>query len=196
MPFTQRSEATRTSILTAARTLLAERGFEATTIRAVAARAGIDPSMVMRYYGSKDGLFRASVELDLRLDLVPREPLDGVGAALARHFLSRWEGDLADEAITLLLRSAGTTPMAAEQLRTIFDEQVAGFVGGVIPGDRAEAVHRAGLVSTQLLGLALTRYVLELPPVVAMDAGTVVASVGPVLQHHLTGAVAEPTPVR
>jgi AcrR family transcriptional regulator len=91
-----------------------ERGYEGTTIRAVASLVGIDPSMVMRYYGSETGLFSAAVDLDLHLDKVPQPRMDRLREMIIRHFLSRWEGDLSDEAITLLLRSASTNPMAAE----------------------------------------------------------------------------------
>ncbi|MEU3270508.1 TetR family transcriptional regulator [Saccharomonospora sp. NPDC006951] len=186
MAFTERSEPTRTAILSAARKLLTEQGYDGTTIRAVAADVGIDPSMVMRYYGSKAGLFSAAVDLKLHLDEVPKVPANKLGEPLARHFLTRWEGDLSDEAIILLLRSAATNAVAAEHMRTIFDTQVARFVRRRI-GTGAEGTRRAGLVSSQLLGLALTRYVVPLSPVVKMNLDAVVSSVSPVLQYYLTG---------
>lgn len=186
MAFTERSEATRNAILSAARKLLTEQGYEGMTIRAVAALVGVDPSMVMRYYGSKAGLFSAAVDLNLYLDQVPLTPKNRLGEALARHFLSRWEGELSEEATLPLLRSATTNPVAAQRMRTIFDKQVVQFVRRSI-GNGADAAHRAGLVSSQLLGLALTRYVLMLPPVVQMGMDAVVSSVAPVLQYYLTG---------
>ncbi|HEY3712791.1 MAG TPA: helix-turn-helix domain-containing protein, partial [Amycolatopsis sp.] len=113
----RRSDATRAAILGAARERFAADGYERATIRAIAADAGIDPSMVMRYYGSKEGLFAAAVDVDLQLP-DPREwPREEVGSRLAAHIVSRWEGALSDELITLLLRSAGTNQAAAEQLR-------------------------------------------------------------------------------
>jgi AcrR family transcriptional regulator len=184
--FTERSAGTRSGILAAARKLLSEQGYEATTIRAVAAEVGVDPSMVMRYYGSKTGLFSAAVDVDLYLDKVPRTPANELGEALARHFLSRWEGELSDEATTLLLRSAATNADAAQRMRTIFDTQVTTFVREAIDG-RTDAAKRAGLVSSQLLGLALTRYVVALRPITAMSVDALVHSVAPVLQHYLTG---------
>ncbi|MFI7707885.1 TetR family transcriptional regulator [Nonomuraea sp. NPDC049480] len=185
MAFTERSAATRTSILSAARKLLIERGYEAMTIRAVAAQVGVDPSMVMRYYGSKAGLFGAAVDVDLRLDQVPTPPADRLGELLVRHFLARWEGGLADDVLILLLRSAATNPMAAERMREVFDRQIVAFVARVTEAD--DAARRAGLVSTQLLGLALTRYVLELPPMADADAESLVRDLAPVVQRHLTG---------
>jgi AcrR family transcriptional regulator len=191
MAFTERSAATRNAILAAARKLLSEQGYEATTIRAVAAEVGVDPSMVMRYYGNKAGLFGAAVDVDLYLEKAPAAARDQLGDALARHFVSRWEGELSDEATTLLLRSAATNADAAELLRTIFDTQITKFVRGVTEGG-VDAAHRAGLVSSQLLGLAFTRYVVALPPVAEMDVDTLVESVAPVLQYYLTGELGAP----
>lgn len=186
MPFTHRSEASRTAILTAARRLLAERGYEGATIRAVAAEAGIDPSMVMRYYGNKDGLFAAAVDLELRMPDPAGWPRAEVGARLARHIVDRWEGAIADELIIMLLRSVGTNKAAAESLRTVLDRQVAAFVER-LDGERPQARRRAGLLASQVLGIALGRYVLELDGVVAMDGDALAATLAPVLQHYLFG---------
>lgn len=182
MPFTHRSEASRTAILTAARRLLAERGYEGATIRAVAAEAGIDPSMVMRYYGNKDGLFAAAVDLDLRMPDPADWPRAEVGARLARHILARWE----DGGVIVLLRSAGTNQAAAESLRNVLDGQVEGFVARLV-GPGPPARRRAGLLASQLLGVALCRYVLELDAVVAMDGDALAATLAPVVQHYLFG---------
>lgn len=187
MAFTARSEPTRTAILTEARRLLAEKGYEGTTIRAVAAAAGVDPSMVMRYYGSKDGLFGAAVDLDLHFPDAAGWPREELGIRLARHVVARWEGELSDELIRLLLRSAITNVAATEQLRAVFGGQVLRFVQQVAGGDTPEVVRRASMLATQVVGVALCRYVLELPPVVAMDADTLVAMLAPVIQHYLTG---------
>lgn len=185
MAFTARSAATRAAILAAARKLLSEQGYHAMTIRAVAGEVGVDPSMVMRYYGNKEGLFRAAVDLDLQLDKVPPVPKKKLGEALARHFLAKWEGELADDATALLLRSSATNPVAAERMRHVFDTQVTKFVRAATDSGRL-APRRAGLVASQLLGLALTRYVVALPPIVALDLETLVESIAPTLQHYLT----------
>ena len=192
MAFTQRSEATRAAILASARNLLAQRGYQGTTIRAVATDAGIDPSMVMRYYTNKQGLFAAAVDVDLHLPQASLWPREQVGELLARHFVSVWEGALHDEFITLLLRSATTNPTAAAQMRKLFQRQVVGLLLELV-GDDPSVSQRAGMVSSQILGLALCRYVLELPPLVAMDPDTLVALVAPVLQHYLFGNLDAPS---
>jgi len=191
MPFTERSAATRTAILSAARKLLSEQGYEAMTIRGVAAEVGVDPSMVMRYYGNKAGLFNAALDVDLHLADLEPVPSARIGEAVARHFLSRWEGELSDETITLLLRSAATNPVAAEKMRTVFGAQVTNFVRAATGGEQL-VPQRAALIASQLLGVALTRYVLELPPMVGLDVETLVKAVAPALQHYLTADLGTP----
>src|SRR5436190_14098251 len=88
----RRSDATRAAILGAARERFAADGYERATIRAIAADAGIDPAMVMRYYGSKDRLFAAAAEFDLRLPDLTSVPRTRLGETLVGHFLDRWEG--------------------------------------------------------------------------------------------------------
>lgn len=191
MTFTERSGPTRAAILAETRRHLATAGYEGTTIRAVASAAGVDPSMVIRYYGSKAGLFEAAVDVDLSLSDLAGHPADELGEALARHFVARWEGDLADEVIGLLLRSAATNSRAAERVRGIFDEQIMSLAGRISP-DPGDAARRAAMISAHVLGIAFARYVVELPPLAALDAETLIATLGPVLQHYLTGDLIGP----
>jgi AcrR family transcriptional regulator len=193
MAFTKRSDKTRAAILAAARQRFAADGFERTTIRAIAAEAGIDPSMVMRYYGSKDGLFAAAADVDLRLPDLATVPRDELGETLVRHWLQRWEGGLSDELLVILLRSAITNETAAEKLRTIFGAQVASTVATVVD-DPAEVPTRAGLVATQMLGLALCRDILRIPPDDALYVDTLVASVSVTVQRYLTGLIGSERP--
>jgi AcrR family transcriptional regulator len=181
----RRSDTTRAAILTAARERFATDGFERATIRAIAADAHIDPSMVMRYYGNKEALFAAAADFDLRLPDLADTPRDEVGAALVRHFLHRWEDD---EALMALLRTAVTKEAAAERMRSIFAGQI-GPVAARLAPDPAQAATRAGLVATQMLGFALCRFVLRLPPMVALPAEEAVAWISPTVQRYLTGEV-------
>jgi len=189
IPKPRRSDATRAAILSAARERFAADGYERATIRAIAAQAEIDPAMVMRYYGSKEGLFAAAARFDLRLPDLQAVPRERLGATLVRHFLDVWEND---ETFFVLLRAAVTHPSAAERMKAIFQSQVLPALAAASP-DRSSFPTRAGLVSSQLLGLALCRYVLRLPPVLALDREQIIRHVGPVLQGYLTGTL-EPAP--
>ncbi|SCE73775.1 transcriptional regulator, TetR family [Micromonospora purpureochromogenes] len=180
----RRSDATRAAILRAARERFAADGYERATIRAIAADARIDPSMVMRYYGNKEGLFAAAAEFDLRLPDLADVPTGQLGEVLVRHFLDRWEGD---ETLAALLRAASTNPRAAERIRGIFADQL-GAVVARFGTDPATTARRAGLVASQILGLAFTRYIVGLPPMVDAAPVELVAWVGPTLQRYLTGA--------
>jgi AcrR family transcriptional regulator len=193
VPFTNRSLAAREAILSAARTRFTEQGYDRTTIRQVATDANIDPSMVMRYYGSKDGLFAAAVDVDLKLPDLRAIPRDEVAGVLANHFVTMWRNDR-DGPLSILLRSAVTHEEAAERLRAVFSDQVTVMVRQLL-GDGAEAELRAGLLSTHLLGIALTRHILELPPVVGLDDEDVVAITTEYVDRILTGPLPVPTAV-
>lgn len=182
MAFTRRSEETRGAILAAARQRFATDGYDRATIRAVAADAGIDPSMVMRYYGSKEGLFAAAADVDLRLPDITELPRDRIGEELVRHFVSRWDDD---STLIVLLRSAVTHDDAAARLRTIFTDQIVATTGDPT---------RAALIAGQMLGIALCRYVLELPAMVALDAATLAAAVGPAIQRYVTAEISPARP--
>jgi AcrR family transcriptional regulator len=182
---TRKSERTRAAILQAAQELFARLGYERTTVRDVAARAAIDPAMVMRYFGSKEALFARATDFDLKLpDLTKTRPTQ-FGEALIRHFLDIWEGPASNGSLTILMRAAASNDDAAEKTRRIFAGQVMPMLAQV--ADRAEYATRAGLIASQVLGLALCRYVLKVPPVVAMKPEQIVACVGPVLQRYITG---------
>jgi len=181
-PTQSRSEVTKAAILAAARERFAADGFERATIRAIAGKAGIDPALVMRYFGNKQKLFAAAAEFDLRLPDLTQIPRDQLGVTLARHFFKRWEED---DILQALLRSAVTNRSAAERMRSIFGSQVAPALAPLFK-DQREAATRAGLIATQTLGMALCRYVLRLPPILAMSQDELVQWVGPTIQRYLT----------
>ncbi len=115
------ADTTRAAILTAARRRFAADGFRKATIRAIAADADIDPSMVMRYYGNKDGLFAAAVEVDLDLPDLGAAAPDTLGELLVRQFLVLWERPPRDEILLTLLRCAVTDDTAvADRFRAVF----------------------------------------------------------------------------
>ena len=173
------SEQTKAVILTAARERFAESGFERATIRAIAADANIDPSMVMRYFGNKAQLFAAAADFDLAIPDLSDVGPGHLGARLVTHFVDRWERD---EALVVLLRSSATNAQAAQRMREIFAGQLLPVIAKMNP---VEPQRRAGLIATQVLGLALCRYVLRLPPVVGMSRDEIVSWLGPTVQRYL-----------
>ncbi|KAA2254065.1 TetR/AcrR family transcriptional regulator [Solihabitans fulvus] len=180
----RRSDRTRAAILQAARERFAADGYDRATIRAIAADAGIDPSMVMRYYGSKEGLFAAAAEIDLRLPDLTSVPRAEIGARLVGHFLDLWE-NATGESLVILLRAATTNEAVRAELQRILATQVAPTLAAACPRPE-EVPTRMGLVVTQILGLATTRFVLDLPVVAALDRATIVARLGATVQGYLT----------
>ncbi|MCZ4123823.1 TetR/AcrR family transcriptional regulator [Streptomyces sp. H39-S7] len=177
----RRSDQTKSAILAAARDRFAGHGYERTTIRAVAADADIDPSMVMRYFGSKEGLFEAALAIDLHLPDLTAVPPAELPRVLVRHFLDRWEGNPTGDALLVLLRSAVTNDQAAARMRDIFARQVAPALVPALAAAGPGTARRAGLVSAQLLGLALTRYLVRLPAVTALTPDEIEDSYAPAI---------------
>jgi len=121
-------------------------------------------------------------EIELRLPPVEHMPRENVGAALVHHFFERWEQD---EVLTALLRVGVTNAAGTQRVQRIFREQVAPVVAVLCP-DPAQASTRAALVASQILGVALSRYVLKIPPAVGMSRAELVAWMGPTVQRYLT----------
>jgi AcrR family transcriptional regulator len=180
----RKGERTRQAILQAAREQFSRHGYDAASIRGIAAGAAIDPSMVMRYFGSKEGLFAAAVDVDLHLPDLSACPPGRRGRRLVEHFLARWEGDPRDDVLVLLLRSAVTNDAARERMHRVFTEQLSACIATICEPSSAE--RRAALIATQMLGLALCRYVLRLLPVAAASTAQLEADIGPTIQRYLT----------
>jgi AcrR family transcriptional regulator len=182
MPRTRDGEATRSTILTIARTQFGERGFERTTIRSIASAAGVDPALVMHYFGNKAHLFAEAADVHLVFPDLSDVAPDRVADVLFPVFVSVWgpQGPLLP-----LLRAATTNPTAVEALLAVFTEKVTPALSAVTSDHSAE---RVALVGSQLIGLAMTRNILGLPPLADMDDETLVDWLRPVLAHYLSGA--------
>ena len=180
-----KSDRTRSAILQAAREIFAREGYERATVRDIAAAAGIDAAMVIRYYGSKEALFALSAEFDLRLPDPEKIDPGRLGETLVRHFLSIWEGEDAVSGLSVMLRSASSNEFAAAKLHDVFSGQVLPMLSRI--GNPADAHDRAGLVASQLIGLAFARYVIKLPPVVGLPTDLIVREIGRTLQEYLLG---------
>ncbi|MFP5219207.1 MAG: TetR family transcriptional regulator [Actinomycetes bacterium] len=179
----------REAILAAARRSFGTSGFAGTTIRAVAGEAGVDPALVHHYFGSKQQLFAASLELPVDPEvLVPmllEGPRDGVGERVVRTFVGIWDGVPGQGPMLALLRSAVSDPRAADSLRDFLSRVILGPLTAAAAPDRPEL--RAALMASQMVGLAVTRYVVHLEPVASASGDELAATVGPTLQRYLTG---------
>jgi AcrR family transcriptional regulator len=182
---------TRAAIVAAARTAFAARGYDAVSIRAVAREAGVDPALVHRFYGSKEELFVAAMELPLSPGrLVPALLADGVddlGERLVRTLLELFDRPAAFAPFLALIRGAVSNDHAAAMLREFIAREVLGRLARAASPDRPEL--RASLAGSQVVGLAMARYVIGVPPLATTDRETVVACVGPTIQRYLTGAL-------
>jgi AcrR family transcriptional regulator len=178
----RKSDRTRAAILDAAQKLFAQHGHGRTTVRDIAAKASIDPALVIRYFGSKDELFVRAAAFDLRMPDLSKVKRSQIGDTLIRRFLELGEGFTG---MTVLLRSAASNDYAASRVRELFAAQVLPAFARV--GSRAHAAERAGLVASQLLGLALCRYILKIPPVAEMSAEEIVKHIGPTIQRYASG---------
>ncbi len=183
------SSDTRGRILAAARVSFGERGFEAATIRDIALRAEVDPALVHHYYGTKQQLFVAAMELPIDIPaLVPQlmagSP-DEIGERFVRFVLELWETPAMRPLLLGVLRSATTDPVAAGMLRQILAEGPILAIATAI--DRPDASFRATLVGSQLVGLMMARYVVGVEPLASAPRESIVRAIGPTIQHYLTG---------
>jgi len=183
---------TREEILAAAGELFAELGFERTTMRAVAARADVDPALIHHYFGNKEGLLGAALVLPVDpavlLAGLDKDP-EHAGEAIVRRVLGLWESDPEIRRRLLgLIRVGMSHEYAAGMLRDFLGHTILTAVARVVADDHRPL--RAGLVGTQMGGLLLGRYVLGLPAVRDATPEQLVVAIGPVVQHYLTGPVA------
>jgi AcrR family transcriptional regulator len=179
---------TRAAILAEARALFAANGYAGTSVRSVATAAGVDAALVHHYFGTKDALFIAALELpiDPRVALGPAIAAgpDGAGERMLRVFLS--VGDDPELQLPLLGVFRGVVDAEGQRLlRDGFLPTVLGPVGTALGSDRPEL--RMPLLASQVLGLILVRYVLAVEPVASMTADQVVGIYAPTLQRYLTG---------
>jgi AcrR family transcriptional regulator len=175
------AQETRAGILAAARSRFGAEGYERTTLRAVAADVGVDPALVIRYFGSKQDLFAAAAEFTLDLPELAGVDPDRVAEVLLPKFFAVWEDDTT---FIALLRAAMTSTTAAETMRKVFATQVAPVLAAITPDRPAE---RAGLMGSFIIGLATTRYVLSNPAVANLSHQELVLWAGPVIRHLLVG---------
>jgi len=178
----------RLAILEAASARFAQHGYEGTTIRGIATDAGVDPALVHHFFGTKDRLFIAAMRLPINpAEVIPQvvaAGIDGAGERLVTIFVHtiREQGDA--NPMLGLLRSATAHPDAARMLREFLTSAVLEKVAAAL--DTPQPRLRAALCASQIMGLLLAHQVVGLPPLVATNTETLIAAIGPVIQHYIS----------
>jgi AcrR family transcriptional regulator len=178
---------TRNTILQTARRMFADAGYDKTTVRDLAAAAGVDPAMIRHYFGSKAELFRATMGW-------PFEPADiaarvtggdrrEIGERLTRVFFEAWEQPESRAPLLAILRGAATHEESANLVRQFIAGQVYSHLAASLPGPNAEL--RIDLAMAQLLGIAYVRHILKVEPLASTPAAELVARIAPVISGHL-----------
>jgi AcrR family transcriptional regulator len=180
---------TREAILRAATEEFGEHGYDQATIRGVARHAGVDAALVHHYFGRKQDLFVASLELpvnpaDVAASMLADDP-EVAGERIVGLFVSVWDHGANRQPLMALLRSAVTSEQAAAMLREFATREV--FSRVVQRLDQPDAQLRANLVVSQLIGLAMARYIVKVEPLASLPPAVLAAAVGPSLQRYLTG---------
>lgn len=179
--------ATRDRILSEARSAFAELGFDGATLRGIARRAGVDPALVHHYFGSKEALFVASIELPFdpgRLtSAIVEGGVDGVGERIMAFVLDVWREPRARSVLIGVARSAASDERAASALRGLLESTLLPAAQG-LRLDHPEL--RAALAWSQLVGLFFGRYILQVRSLVDAEPDALLDAMAPVLQATLT----------
>jgi len=178
---------TREKIIAAARSQFARHGYEGATMRGIAAAARVDPRLVLHYFDSKDGVFKAAMEFPFD----PAEALpqllapgtDGLGARLVRFFIGVWDSPAGARA-QAMVRSVVASDDAAALMRDFVRREVLARVAQALEVDNPDL--RASLAASQLVGLAILRYVVKVEPLVSATPDELAAWLGPTLQRYFT----------
>jgi AcrR family transcriptional regulator len=177
---------TREAILSAARDRFASHGYDAATIRGIAADAGVDPALVHHFYGNKEQLFIAALHLPIDprqiADVLVRGgPREEVGRRMVKLFLSVWGNPEARPAFLAMLRSATTNEQAGAMMRQFVTSALLGRIAEPLGVSRL----RLETAVAQMIGIALLRYVIQVEPLVSAGDDEVIALVAPLIQRIL-----------
>ncbi|WP_435969458.1 TetR family transcriptional regulator [Streptomyces sp. Qhu_M48] len=180
----------RDRILEAARAQFAERGYDKTSMRAVAKAAGVDPALVHHYFGTKDEVFAAAIEVSFEpatvIPAIVGGPRETIGERLARFFIGVWENPVSRAPLLAVVRSALTHEAAAKVLRTFVLRRLLERIADEL--DVPDPKFRAELAASHMIGIAIMRYVIQVEPMASADPEKIVAMVAPTLQRYLTEA--------
>jgi AcrR family transcriptional regulator len=176
-------------IVAAARDEFAEHGWAGTTMRAVARAADVDPALVYHYFGSKEGLLDAATNPPQKwLESVAKvwtTPIEQLGAALIMLLLTSWADDEIGPTLRAILQTAAHEPSTREKLRRVVEGSLMGV--SELGRDERDRLMRSGLISSQMMGFALMRYVWRIEPIASMTDEEAIAAITPNLQHYVNG---------
>jgi AcrR family transcriptional regulator len=179
---------TRGEILRAARESFAGKGFTSTSMRAVAREAGVDAALVHHYFDSKDELFIESMALPIDprqvAAVVLAGPREELGRRIVSTFLGVWESPDGQQQMKAIMRSVVSSEDVARLMREGITQMIIGPVSDALGVPDARL--RVSLVATQLIGLAMTRYLVDLDPVASTPVAELIDRIAPVIQHYLT----------
>lgn len=182
------SSNTRAGILAAAADEFAEHGYDAATMRGIAARAGVDAALLHHYFGTKADLFTETIGAPVRPDRALPELLAGdraeLGARIVRYLLEAFEQPDVRKRGIVLLRTAIGNKAATPLLAGFLSRELLGRITDAL--DSPDAELRASLAASQISGMLITRYVLKLPGIATASVDELVQRVGPTIQHYLT----------
>jgi len=185
-------EDTRTAIIEAARSEFSAKGYDASSVRAIARLAEVDAALVHHYFDGKAGLFVESMSLPINpavlIDAVLAGPRHDLGERLVRTFFNVWDSDQGRQRLVGLLRSAVSNDEAARMLREFLAREV--FIKVAASTGVPDPHLRAGVAAAQMVGLAMLRYVIGFESVVRASVDDLVTLVAPTMQRYL----ADPDP--
>ena len=177
---------TREQIAVAARIQFAERGFERATFRGIAEAAGVDPALIVHFYGSKDDLFREVTQLPPGMAegivRIAEGPHDEMGRRLAELVVTALESPATRPIVLGRIRSASSHPHAAALVRETVTRELS-MLTSAITDDRPDT--RAVLIGAHIVGIALARYVVLVEPLTSLPADDVVELLAPTFQRFL-----------
>jgi AcrR family transcriptional regulator len=181
----------REVVLSAAKRRFAADGYEKATLRAIARDAHVDPSMVLYLFGSKAGLYRESLRLVLDPGVLvaalrgdPADDAD-IGTRVVRTYLRMWETPDIATSMRAMLQAATSNTDAHDAFRAFVQGYVLTAVSGELGGDEHSRL-RASLAASQLVGMALVRYVIAVPPMAKLSTDEVVRLIAPTVARYLT----------
>ena len=178
---------TRNEIVATARRLFADSGYEQTSVRDIAAAAGVDPALIRHYFGSKAELFRSTVGWPFQADAISARIISGdrdeLGARLTRVFLGAWEQPDSRAPLLAILRGAATHEASTTLARQFFQGQLYPQLAKPLAGSDTEL--RIDLAMAQLLGIAYLRHVLHVEPIASTPLDELIARVTPIVNTHL-----------